>query len=148
MRRCALISLSLVVLTVTAICAFDFKRSYASTQWTRIAPYTDIYWDAPQSNPYVRIDGEWYELKSIAGFSVEDVQVFATEEYGGWRLAEKRIAEDSYDVLVAMGAKYPTRVSMTVQRIESGEIINLSNVAMTAEKRSQVYRNRYEPDGE
>jgi hypothetical protein len=96
-------------------------------------------------NPYVRIDGEWYELKAIAGFPIEDVQAFAVDEYEGWGLAEKRIAEDPYDVLVAMGAKYPTRVPMTVQRIESGEIVALPAVEMTADKRSQVYLNRHEP---
>lgn len=127
--------------------ASNLQRPYASTEWTRLAPFTDIDWDGPPGNPYVLVNGEWYELKAIAGIPMEKVQAFAVKEYGGLPLAQKRIAEDPYDVLVAMGIDHPATVSMTVQRIESGVIVELSDVAMTAENRQQVYQNRYASGG-
>jgi hypothetical protein len=145
-RRFALTSLALLILAAAAgMYALDFRRPYASTEWTRLAPYTEIDWDLPADNPYILVDGQWYELKAIAGIPIEEVQAVALREYQSWPLAEKRIAEDIYDVLTAMGVDNPTKVSMIVQRIESGEIVELSDVPMTAENRQRVYRSRYEP---
>lgn len=145
MRKCLLISLSLVAFAIIGgVIGFNFRRVPWSTHWTRIAPYSAIDWHEPGENPYVLVDGQWYELKAIAGIPIERVQDFAVKEYGGWQLAEKRIAEDIYDVLVAMGVEYPTSVSLKVQRFENGEVVELHRVEMTAEKRSQLYRSRNE----
>ena len=148
MRKYVLISLSLIALAaIVATARLDSLESATppgSPKWTRIAPYSDINWDAPGEDPYVLVDGQWYVLKSIAGLPIKSVQKFAIEEYGDWEMAEKRIAEDIYDVLVAMGVEQPTTVGMKVQLFETGRILDLPGVPMTAEKRSQVYRSRNE----
>jgi len=92
--------------------------------------------------PDVRIDGNWYALRSIDGLPVEQILASAmSKDIDGW---QRRFEEDIVEVLGAMGHKPGKTVKLVLRDLETGKETTLDKAPMTAENRNslQAFRNR------
>ncbi len=126
------------LVVVAAALGFASPRACAE-DYAKLAPYSGIRWTG-DGLPEVRIDGQWYALRSIDGLSVDDLIVFAKKQYGGrW---EKRFNEDIVQVLSEMGHPPGRTASLVVRHLETGKERSLDKVPMTTENRKSIMESK------
>lgn len=103
------------------------------------APYTAVRWR--DAAPEVQVKETWYELLALNDVPVEEIVDFCKEKYG--RIWRKRFEEDLIVVLDHMELRehFDSATgtgSLTVRRLDTGEIIVLTNVAWTWDNRMVI----------
>ncbi|MEZ6054015.1 MAG: serine hydrolase domain-containing protein [Planctomycetaceae bacterium] len=105
-------------------------------EYPKLAPYSDIRWEETQ--PVVKIDGEWVTLVSIDGVAVEDIVAFSWRTY--WFQWKKRFEEDLVEVLTRMGHEPGETVELVVRSLGATEDKTLKDVPMTEANRWMIKR--------
>lgn len=89
-------------------------------------------------------DATWFELVSIEGIASRDL-IKRTQAICGGK-AWERINEDLVEVLTVLEGDPGTDADITLRDLETGRLVQLANVPMTAEKRQRVKRHFEEPE--
>ncbi|REJ82158.1 MAG: hypothetical protein DWQ36_21565 [Acidobacteria bacterium] len=110
----------------------------ASPRYEKLAPYPALEWK--DEVPFVRLDGEWYELRAIDSVETSRIVGFARQRYAG--LWQKRFVEDLVEVLSEMGHPPGRRVDLEVAEVDGGAVRTLHGVRMTAAKRRSLWEQR------
>jgi len=102
------------------------------------APFEAVRWKGEM--PELSIDGKWYELVSIDGVGSDKVLQFCKTTYE--RRAQKRFAEDLYEVLARMGNPPAETVKLEVRPAGGGAAVVMPKVTMTEAKRRSVMKSQ------
>src|SRR5262245_1816663 len=96
-----LTSRAFVWVTLLSVGTLAAPLSAQTTQWARMAPYTDIVWPPTTTDtPQVLLGTEWFDLLSVDGLAVPELIVRARDRWGSdW---VKRFEEDLVEVLALM----------------------------------------------
>lgn len=98
------------------------------------SPFAGVQWR--DSQPEVKVDGEWFRLISLDGIPAEEIVAFSQRTYGDkWR---KRFEEDLVELLVRMGHQPKDSVTLVVLSTGSTTPRTLENVPMTEANRRSI----------
>ena len=76
----------------------------------KASPFTAVKWE--QDQPVVQFEGQWYDVQSIHGVSVDEILDFCKKEYD--RRWQKRFSEDLVEVLTTMGHLVEKEVNLVL----------------------------------
>jgi CubicO group peptidase (beta-lactamase class C family) len=107
----------------------------ANKSYLKRSPYAAIRWH--ESEPEVRLNGEWFKLMSIDDVPAADIIAFSQTTYG--RLWQKRFEEDLVELLSRMGHPPEDTVTLVVQSLSSSEAQTLIDVPMTRANRQAIW---------
>lgn len=110
------------------------RQSLPSEAFPKKSPFATVRWQ--QSQPEVRVGGQWYRLVSLDDLPATEIIAFSRETYGNkWR---KRFEEDLVELLSRMGHPPQDTVRLVVQPLMSSETQILEDAPMTRENRQAV----------
>jgi len=110
-------------------------ESLAWQQYPRLSPFEAVQWNG--HTPNVKVDGKWYQLKSMNGLPASQV-VELCQVFGGG-LWKKRFEEDLIEVLTRAGYPQGTTATLEVKDLETGQVEVLHDVPMTMENRQALW---------
>ena len=103
----------------------------------RRAAFQAVRWE-----PEVKIDGQWYQLRSIDGVPVQEIIEFIMQqEDDRWA---RRFAEDLVEMLTSMGNPPGETVTFVVRDTETGKERTLEKMPLTRANRDAVIKLRNE----
>ena len=102
-----------------------------------VSPFDGVRWD--EKYPEVKVGETWYELSAINDLPAKEIVDFCIVRYEDkW---QKRFEEDLVRVMREMGKVPGESVDLTVTAIGGGDEKVLRDVAMTREKRQELWRS-------
>jgi hypothetical protein len=102
--------------------------------YPRLSPFAAVRWQ--ESQPEVKVGGEWYKLVSLDDLPAEEIVAFSRRTYGDrW---QKRFEEDLVELLSRMGHPPQETVKLVVHSLTSPEMRVLEDVPMTAANRRAI----------
>ncbi len=114
--------------------AYQLSVDRGGTGYPRLAPYSAVRWQ--ESQPEIRIDGQWYKLVSLDDIPSDEIVAFSKKTYGDrWQM---RFEEDLVEVLSRMGHPPKETVTLVVQPLTSSKTQVLKDVPMTAKNRAEL----------
>ena len=98
------------------------------------SPFAAVRWE--ESQPEVKVDGQWFKLISLNGIPAKEIVDFSKETYGEkW---QKRFEEDLVELMTRMGHPPEKSVTLEVQSLTSSEKQTLKEVRMTYANRGAI----------
>ncbi|MES2787990.1 MAG: serine hydrolase domain-containing protein [Planctomycetota bacterium] len=101
----------------------------------KLSPFAAVRWQ--DSQPEVKIDGEWFKLVSLNGIPAAEIMAFSWKTNG--ELWKKRFEEDLVELLTRMGQPPQKTVTLVVQSLTSSETKVLKDVTLTQANRLAIY---------
>lgn len=102
--------------------------------YPKASPFEAVRWE--ESEPEVKIDGEWYGLVSLNDLPAADIVEFSQRHYKDkW---QKRFEEDLVELLTLMEHPPENSVTLVVQSLATSETLTLEDVPMTSANRRAI----------
>jgi hypothetical protein len=132
-----------VVVLAATLTALAGAARLADADWRGVAPFTGFALSA--DGMLVEYDDAWWRLLAVDGITSENLLATARGTFGD-DLAEKRLAGDLHEVLVAAGWDPGGEVDLLLEPESGGEPVLAADVEMNAAKRWRVWRARQTGD--
>ena len=141
-----LLLLSLITLSLSSPSEGGERRNpfdSSHPSYPGYAAFTGLRFEV--NTPVVEVEGEWYELVSIDGFTAKKILDWSRDKLGDKAL--ERFEEDLPVVLELMGRKPSPQAELTLRKRGGGEI--RKKIVMTEENRSLLRRKgRHQSHGD
>ena len=126
-----------VVICVLVVFSLSPETAWAQQAKNGTSPFEALRWnnDAPE----VMVQGTWYQPVAIHGVNVDEILTFLAKVQPG--RVQKRFGEDLPDYMRRMGHTVPAQVDLSLIRLEDGEPVELTGIAMTRENRQAIWRS-------
>lgn len=112
----------------------ESRKSLPTEAFPKKSPFSAVRWQ--ESQPEVRLNGEWFKLISIDEKPATEILTFSQQADGD--LWKKRFEEDLVELLSKMGHPPQDTVTLEVESLTSGKSSVRKNVSMTEENRRMI----------